>query len=67
MATIDTLPDRAGAKLPSPAQPTWLRSNWGLLLAVAALVMCCCCRRRKAFRSRATACWRSSPLRSSSG
>ena len=38
MATIDTLPDRAGARLPSPAQPTWLRSNWGVLLAVAALV-----------------------------
>jgi len=38
MATIDTLPDRASARLPSPAQPTWLRSNWGVLLAVAALV-----------------------------
>ena len=27
----------AVAKAPSPAQKTWLRSNWGLLLAVAAV------------------------------
>jgi anion transporter len=35
MATVDAMPD---AKLPSPAQPGWLRSNWGVVLAVAALV-----------------------------
>src|SRR6202171_5969700 len=38
MATIDTIPGSAGAKAPSPAKPNWLRSNWGVLLAVAALV-----------------------------
>src|ERR1700736_6100104 len=38
MATIDTISSPAGAKAPSPAKPTWLRSNWGILLAVAALV-----------------------------
>ena len=37
MATIDSLPTPAGARAPSPAQPTWLRANWGLVLAVAAL------------------------------
>ncbi|WP_291868804.1 DASS family sodium-coupled anion symporter [Bradyrhizobium sp.] len=37
MATTDTIP--AGAKVPSPAQPTWLRSNWGLVLATAALIL----------------------------
>ena len=38
MATTDTIADPAGARAPSPAQPTWLRANWGLVLAVAALV-----------------------------
>ena len=38
MATIDTISSPAGAKAPSPAKPTWLRSNCGVLLAVAALV-----------------------------
>ena len=38
MATVDVIPGPAGAKVPTPAQPTWLRSNWGVLLAVAALV-----------------------------
>ena len=38
MAT-DTIADAAGVKVPSPAQPTWLRANWGLLLAVAALIL----------------------------
>jgi anion transporter len=35
MATVDTTAD---AKTPSPAKPGWLRSNWGVVLAVAALV-----------------------------
>ena len=39
MATIDTISGPSGAKVPSPAKPTWLRSNWGVLLAVAALVV----------------------------
>jgi len=39
MTTIDALPSPAGTKVPSPAKPTWLRSNWGVLLAVAALVI----------------------------
>jgi anion transporter len=39
MATIDALPGPAAAKAPSPAKPNWLRSNWGVLLAVAALVV----------------------------
>ncbi len=39
MTTIDALPSPAGTKVPSPAKPTWLRSNWGVLLAVAALVV----------------------------
>lgn len=38
MATTDTLSRSAGAKVPSPAKPSWLRSNWGVLLAVTALV-----------------------------
>ena len=38
MATTETTADVADAKVPSPAQPTWLRSNWGVVLAVAALV-----------------------------
>src|SRR2546430_17369117 len=38
MATIDTISGPSGAKVPSTAKPTWLRSNWGVLLAVAALV-----------------------------
>jgi sodium-dependent dicarboxylate transporter 2/3/5 len=38
MATTDTLSRSAEAKVPSPAKPSWLRSNWGVLLAVAALV-----------------------------
>jgi solute carrier family 13 (sodium-dependent dicarboxylate transporter), member 2/3/5 len=38
MATINALPGPAEAKVPSPAKPTWLRSNWGVLLAVAVLV-----------------------------
>jgi sodium-dependent dicarboxylate transporter 2/3/5 len=36
MATVDTL--SSSAKVPSAAKPGWLRSNWGVLLAVAALV-----------------------------
>src|SRR6266851_2800615 len=36
MATIDALP--TGPKVASAPKPTWLRSNWGVLLAVAALV-----------------------------
>ena len=39
MAGIDTAPGPAGATAPSPAKPTWLRSNWGLMLAVAALIL----------------------------
>ena len=38
MANADTLPGSAGTKLPPAAKPGWLRSNWGILLAVAALV-----------------------------
>ena len=38
MATIDTISGTAVAKIQSPAKPTWLRANWGVLLAVAALV-----------------------------
>jgi len=38
MATIDAIPGSAGAKVPRAAKPGWLRSNWGVLLAVAALV-----------------------------
>ena len=38
MATIDTISGPEGAKVPSPAKSTWLRSNWGVLLAVAALI-----------------------------
>ena len=36
MTTIDALP--TGPKVASAPKPTWLRSNWGVLLAVAALV-----------------------------
>jgi sodium-dependent dicarboxylate transporter 2/3/5 len=36
MATIDAIPGPAGAKTPS--QPGWLRTNWGVVLAVATLV-----------------------------
>ena len=39
MTTIDALPGPAEVKVPSPAKPTWLRSNWGVLLAVATLVV----------------------------
>ena len=38
MATVDSVSGPAGANAPSPAKPTWLRSNWGILLAIAALV-----------------------------
>jgi solute carrier family 13 (sodium-dependent dicarboxylate transporter), member 2/3/5 len=38
MATVHSVSGAAGANAPSPAKPTWLRSNWGLLLAIAALV-----------------------------
>ena len=38
MATIDTISNPAGTKAPSPAKPTWLRSNLGILLAMATLV-----------------------------
>jgi anion transporter len=38
MATIDTMPGSAGAKVPAPARPGWLAANWGILLAFAALV-----------------------------
>jgi anion transporter len=38
MATTDVLPSPVSAKAPPPARPSWLRSNWGILLAVAALV-----------------------------
>jgi solute carrier family 13 (sodium-dependent dicarboxylate transporter), member 2/3/5 len=38
MATIDTISGPAGARAPLPAKRTWLRSNWGILLAIAALV-----------------------------
>ena len=36
MTTIDALP--TGPKAASAPKPTWLRANWGVLLAVAALV-----------------------------
>src|SRR6202158_5852158 len=36
MTSIDALP--TGPKVASAPKPTWLRSNWGVLLAVAALV-----------------------------
>ena len=36
MATIDAVSGPPGARVPSPAKPTWLRANWGVLLAVAA-------------------------------
>jgi solute carrier family 13 (sodium-dependent dicarboxylate transporter), member 2/3/5 len=39
MSAIDTAPGTAGAKAPRPARLTWLRANWGLLLAVAALAI----------------------------
>jgi sodium-dependent dicarboxylate transporter 2/3/5 len=39
MAIVDAMHGSADAQVPSPAKPTWLRSNWGILLAVAALVM----------------------------
>ena len=38
MATTDVLPSPVSAKAPPPVRPSWLRSNWGILLAVAALV-----------------------------
>jgi anion transporter len=38
VATIDTIPGSASAKVPPAAKPGWLRSNWGVLLAAAALV-----------------------------
>jgi len=38
VATIDTVPGSASAKIPPAAKPGWLRSNWGLVLALAALV-----------------------------
>src|ERR1700675_390113 len=38
MATIDTISGPAGTTASSSAKPTWLGSNWGILLAVAALV-----------------------------
>ena len=39
MTVIDATPDAAGAGAPSSAKPTWLRSNWGLVLALAALIV----------------------------
>jgi anion transporter len=39
MATVDTMSRPAATKPPSPARPTWLRSNWGIVLAVVALVV----------------------------
>ena len=38
MATVDAISGPSGAMVPSPAKPNWLRSNWGVLLAVAALI-----------------------------
>ena len=38
MAAIDAIPAPESAKIPAPARPGWLRSNWGVLLAIAALV-----------------------------
>ncbi|MDO9564438.1 MAG: anion permease, partial [Bradyrhizobium sp.] len=38
MATIDAGSGLPGANVPVPAKPSWLRSHWGILLAVAALV-----------------------------
>ena len=39
MATMDTIPVPATTTTgSSPARPSWLRSNWGLLLAVVALM-----------------------------
>jgi sodium-dependent dicarboxylate transporter 2/3/5 len=40
MATMDTIPVPATTTTgSSPARPSWLRSNWGLLLAVVALMV----------------------------
>jgi anion transporter len=38
MSAIDALPRPEGAKVPAPSRPGWLRSNWGIVLAIAALV-----------------------------
>ena len=38
MTAIDALPRPEGANVPAPARPGWLRSNWGVVLAIAALV-----------------------------
>ena len=38
MAAIDAIPAPESAEVPAPARPGWLRSNWGVLLAIAALV-----------------------------
>src|SRR4051812_13021278 len=38
MAAMDAAPESTGVKAPT-AKPSWLRSNWGLLLAVAALIV----------------------------
>ena len=38
MAIVDVIHDPVSAKVPSPAKPTWLRSNWGILVAVVALL-----------------------------
>ncbi|MGJ4941862.1 DASS family sodium-coupled anion symporter [Bradyrhizobium sp. HKCCYLS1011] len=37
MTAIDATPKTIGAKVPT--KPGWLRSNWGLLLAIAALIV----------------------------
>jgi anion transporter len=39
MTAIDATPNTADAKAPRPSRLTWLRANWGLLLAIAALVV----------------------------
>jgi len=38
VASIDAIPGSDAARIPPAAKPGWLRSNWGVLLAVAALV-----------------------------
>ncbi len=38
MAIIEAVPAPAAPKVPAPAKPGWLRSNWGVVLAIAALV-----------------------------
>jgi hypothetical protein len=59
MTAIDATP--VGTRVPSPAKSNWLRTNWGLLLAVAALIVVIMLPTPRACPSPASACSRSWP------